>query len=62
MRTGASTDTLDKLVNIAININVKLYELRQELCNNPHAQGMTARPPPTFNKNSWRNSAARQGD
>jgi hypothetical protein len=51
MRTGASTDTLDELVNTAININVKLYKLRQELRDNPYARGTTARPPPTFNKN-----------
>lgn len=52
MRTGASTDTLDELVNTAIDINVKLYKLRQELRNNPRARGIIARPPPTFNKNS----------
>jgi hypothetical protein len=27
MRTGASTDTLDDLINTAININTKLHEL-----------------------------------
>jgi hypothetical protein len=37
MRTGASTNTLDELVNTAINIDVKLYELRQELCDDPRA-------------------------
>ena len=52
MRTGASTDTLNKLVNTAININVKLYELRQELRDDPHARSTTARLLPTFNKNS----------
>jgi hypothetical protein len=52
MRTGASTDTLDELVNTAIDIDVKLYELRQELRNDPRAYGTTARPLPTFNKNS----------
>jgi hypothetical protein len=51
MRTSASTDTLDELVNTAININVKLYELRQELRNNPRARSTTARLLPTFNKN-----------
>jgi hypothetical protein len=51
MRTSASTDTLDKLVNTAIDINVKLYELRQELRDNPRARGTMARPLPTFNKN-----------
>ena len=52
MRTGSSTDTLDELVNTAINIDVKLYELRQELRDDPRACGTTARPLPTFNKNS----------
>jgi hypothetical protein len=51
MRTSASTNTLDELVNTAINLNVKLYELRQELCNNPCAYGITACLLPTFNKN-----------
>jgi hypothetical protein len=27
MRTSASTNTLNKLINIAININIKLYKL-----------------------------------
>ena len=62
MRTGASTNTLDKLVNTAININVKLYELRQELRNNPYTRSTTACLLPTFNKNSQRTSAARQGN
>jgi hypothetical protein len=51
MRTSASTNTLDKLINTAININVKLYELRQELYNNPCAYSITAYLLPTFNKN-----------
>jgi hypothetical protein len=59
MRTGASTNTLDELVNTAINIDVKLYKLRQELRDDPRARGTTARPPPTFNKNPWRNGATR---
>ena len=62
MRTSASTNTLDKLVNTAININIKLYELRQELRNDPRTCGTIACLLPTFNKNSQRNSAARQGD
>jgi hypothetical protein len=49
MRTSASTNTLNKLINTAININIKLYKLRQELCNNPHARVTTARPLLTFN-------------
>ena len=52
MRTSASTKTLDKLINTAININIKLYKLRQELCNNPLACSTTACLLPTFNKNS----------
>jgi hypothetical protein len=51
MRTGASTDTLDELVNTAIDIDVKLHELRQELRDDPRARVTTARPPPTFNQN-----------
>ena len=51
MRTSASTNTLNKLINIAININIKLYKLRQELYNNPRACNITACLPPTFNKN-----------
>jgi len=31
MRTGASTETLDDLINKLINIDVKLFELQQEL-------------------------------
>jgi hypothetical protein len=34
MRTSASTNTLDNLINIAININTKLYKLQLELRNN----------------------------
>jgi hypothetical protein len=35
MRTGASTDTLDNLINTAIDIDTKLHELQLELRNNP---------------------------
>jgi hypothetical protein len=49
MRTSASTNTLNKLINTAININVKLHKLRQELYNNPRARVTTARPLLTFN-------------
>ena len=52
MGTGASTNTLDELVNTAINIDVKLYKLRQELRNNPRTCSTTAYLLPTFNKNS----------
>ena len=31
MRTSASTNSLDDLINTIINVNVKLYELQQEL-------------------------------
>ena len=31
MRTGASVETLDNLINTAIDINIKLYKLQQEL-------------------------------
>jgi hypothetical protein len=51
MRTSASTNTLDELVNTAINLNVKLYELRQELRDDPRACSTTACLLPTFNKN-----------
>jgi hypothetical protein len=35
MRTGASTDTLDDLINTAIDINTKLHKLQLELRNDP---------------------------
>jgi hypothetical protein len=31
MRTSASTNNLNNLINTTININVKLYKLQQEL-------------------------------
>jgi hypothetical protein len=31
MRTGARTDNLDNLINTAIDIDIKLYKLQQEL-------------------------------
>jgi hypothetical protein len=34
MRTSASTNTLDNLINTAIDINTKLHELQLELRNN----------------------------
>jgi hypothetical protein len=49
MRTSASTKTLNKLINTAININIKLYKLRQELRDDPCARVTTARPLLTFN-------------
>jgi hypothetical protein len=51
MRTSASTDTLDKLVNTAINLNVKLYKLRRELRDDPRAYSTTACLLPMFNRN-----------
>jgi hypothetical protein len=38
MRTSASTNTLNKLINTAININVKLFKLQQELRDNLQAR------------------------
>jgi hypothetical protein len=49
MCTSASTNTLNKLINTAININIKLYKLRQELYNNPYTYVTTAYPLLTFN-------------
>jgi hypothetical protein len=31
MRTSASTNNLNNLINTTININIKLYKLQQEL-------------------------------
>ena len=38
MRTSASTDSLNNLINTAININIKLYKLQQELQDNLRAR------------------------
>lgn len=46
MRTGASIDTLNDLINTAIDIDIKLYELRQELRDDPRAWSTQARLPP----------------
>jgi hypothetical protein len=51
MRTSTSTNTLNELINTAININIKLYKLRQELRDDPYTYITTARPLPTFNRN-----------
>lgn len=58
MRTGASTDTLDTLINTAIEIDVKLYELQRELRDDPRARVVLTdkRPPP---RNPWRNNLNR---
>ena len=65
MRTAAVTDTFDTLVNKAININIKLYELQQELRDDLRVKTpnvTTVRALPTFNQNLWKNGAARRGD
>jgi hypothetical protein len=52
MRTAAITDTFDTLVNEAINIDIKLYELQQELRDDTRARTpnvVSVRSPPTFN-------------
>ena len=52
MRTAAVTDTFNTLVNKAININIKLYELQQELQDDLRAKTpniITVRALPTFN-------------
>ena len=52
MRTTAVTNTFNTLVNEAININIKLYELQQELQDNLRAKTpnvTTVYALPTFN-------------
>ena len=50
MRTGASIETLDDLINTAIDIDVKLYELRQELREDLRARVvLTDKRPPLRN-------------
>ena len=54
MRTAAVTNTFNTLVNEAININIKLYELQQELWDDLRAKTpnvTTVRALPTFNQN-----------
>ena len=54
MRTAAVTDTFNTLVNKAININIKLYKLQQELRDNLRVRTpnvITVRALPTFNRN-----------
>jgi hypothetical protein len=60
MRTGASTNTLNELINTAIDINVKLFELQQELRDDPQARVVLTdkRPPP---RNPWRNNNNNRG-
>jgi hypothetical protein len=52
IRTTAITNTFDTLVNKAINIDIKLYKLQQELRDDTRARNpnvVTVRSPPTFN-------------
>ena len=52
MRTAAVTNTFNTLVNKAININIKLYKLQQELRDDLRARTpnvTTVCAPPTFN-------------
>ena len=57
MRTGASTDTLDTLINTAIEIDVKIYELQQELRDDPRMRAITVKQP--LPRNPWRNNLNR---
>ena len=50
MRTGARTDNLINLINTAIDIDVSLYELQQELRDNPRVRVTNDRRPP---RSSW---------
>ena len=50
MHTSARIDTLDDLINTAIDIDVSLYELYQELRDDPRARVTNDRRPP---RNSW---------
>jgi len=58
MRTGASTDTLDTLMNTAIDIDTKLYELQQELRDDPRAR-VTTMSNQASPRNQWRNNLNR---
>ena len=54
MRAAAVTDTFNTLVNKAINIDIKLYELQQELRDDLRVRTpnvTTVRALPTFNRN-----------
>ena len=46
MHTSARIDTLDNLINTVIDINVSLYELYQELRDDPRARVTNDRCPP----------------
>ena len=57
MRTGASTDTFNALVNTAIDIDVKLYELQLELRDDPRARATNSAP--HASRNPWKNNLRR---
>jgi hypothetical protein len=59
MRTAASTENYDDLVNEAISIDIKLHELQQELREDHRARVVVSavRPP----QNQWRNNNLRRG-
>lgn len=59
MRTGATLGTLKQLVDEAISIDIRLYELQLELRDDPRARTTTdKRPPP---RNPWRNNLSNRG-
>jgi hypothetical protein len=55
MRTSASTNTLNKLINTAININVKLFKLQQELRDDLQARVVLTNKRLLL-RNLWRNN------
>jgi hypothetical protein len=57
MRTGASTDTLDDLINTSIEIDVKIYELQQELRDDPRVRVVNVKP--AVPRNQWHNNLNR---
>ena len=59
MRTGARINTLDNLINTAININVSLYMLYQVLQDNPRMRVTNDRRPP---RNSWQPNQSNQAN
>ena len=61
MRTAATTDTFDALVNEAISIDIKLYDLQQELREDPRARAVVTVPRPPPRSNQWRNNNLRRG-
>jgi hypothetical protein len=56
MRTSASTNTLNKLINTAIDINVKLFKLQQELRDNLRARVVLTNKRLLL-RNLWRNNS-----